>query len=218
MRAVIFANGTLGDLNQVIRLIKPDDLLIAADGGSLNCLSTGHWPNTIIGDLDSLPGELIAEFKRRNIRLLEVPRDKDKTDLELAIQFAVNHGVAEVLLLGLYGERLDQTLANLLLLTRDEWKHLRLMVSTGVDMAYLLRSGDSLDLEGKPGDIVSLIPLSVLVKGVSTRGMRWPLSEAELNYGTTLSISNEIVTPEAGVKIQNGKLLVIHRKAVSRNN
>jgi len=218
MRAVIFANGSLGNLNQAIQLIRPDDLIIAADGGSLNCLSTGHWPNTVIGDLDSLSSELIGEFKKRNIRLLEAPRDKDKTDLELAIQFALDQGVTEVLFLGLYGERLDQTLANLLLLTRDEWKDIKLMVLSGADTAYLLRSGDSLNVDGKPGDIVSLIPLSERVQGVSTQGLRWPLSDAELSYGTTLSISNEIVTPDAGVKIQSGKLLVIHRKSVSGDN
>ncbi len=215
MRAVIFANGSLGDFNQAYQLIRPDDLIIAADGGSLNCLSTGHWPDIVIGDLDSLSTELIGEFKKRKIRLLEVPRDKDKTDLELAIQFALDQGVAEVLFLGLYGERLDQTLANLLLLTRDEWEDLRLAVSSGKDMAYLLRSGDTIDLDGDPGDLVSLIPLSRRVQGVSTKGMRWSLSDAELSFGTTLSISNEIVTPEASVKIQSGKLLVVHRRAES---
>lgn len=215
MRAVIFANGSLEDFNQAYQLIRPDDLIIAADGGSLNCLSTGHWPDIVIGDLDSLSTELIGEFKKRNIRLLEVPRDKDKTDLELAIQFALDQGVAEVLFLGLYGERLDQTLANLLLLTRDEWEGLRLTVSSGKDMAYLLRSGDTLDLDGDPGDLVSLIPLSRRVQGVSTKGLRWSLSDAELSYGTTLSISNQFVTPEASVKIHSGKLLVVHRRVES---
>lgn len=212
MRAVIFANGTLGDLAQIIPLIRSGDLLIAANGGSLNCLSSGRWPHTVVGDLDSISHDLLLEFRRHNVNFLEHPRDKDKTDLELALQFAISQGAVEVLLLGLYGERLDQTLANLLLLARDDWKDVRVTLSSGAELAYLLHSEGSINLIGKPGDIVSLIPLSEIVRGVSTQGLRWPLSGADLSFGTTLSISNELTTSEASVKILSGKLLVTHRR------
>lgn len=213
MRAVIFANGTIGEPAQVASLINPEDLLIAADGGSLNCLAAGRWPHIVVGDLDSLSQEILVEFKRNKVKFLEHPRDKDQTDLELAIQFAVGQGATEVLFLGLYGERLDQTLANLLLLARDDWKDVRLTLSSGHEQAYLLHSGGSINLTGRPGDVVSLIPFSETVYGVSTHGLRWPLSEADLYFGTTLSISNELISSEASVKILSGKLLVTHRKS-----
>lgn len=213
MRAVIFANGILGDPSEAAKHIQKGDLIIAADGGSLNCLATGRWPDAIVGDFDSLSPWLLADLKKKVIHLLEHPQDKDQTDLELAIEFAINQGVQEILFFGLYGERLDQTLGNLLLLSKDQWKETRMVASSGADTAYLLHSGQSITLVGQPGDIVSLIPLTEFVQGVCADGLRWPLTGAVLNFGTTLSISNTLKAPKAVVAIRSGKLMVTHRKS-----
>ncbi|PIX47931.1 MAG: thiamine diphosphokinase, partial [Anaerolineae bacterium CG_4_8_14_3_um_filter_59_70] len=43
-RAVIFANGALPDLEPARRLIRRDDFLIAADGGTRHALALGLLP------------------------------------------------------------------------------------------------------------------------------------------------------------------------------
>jgi thiamine pyrophosphokinase len=55
------------------------------------------------------------------------------------------------------GGRLDQTLANLLLLAREEWRSARLVVIAGRDTAYVLCGDTNIAIMGNLGDLVSLI-------------------------------------------------------------
>jgi thiamine pyrophosphokinase len=166
----------------------------------------------VIGDLDSLSPVLVDELETRGTRLVAYPRDKDQTDLELALRYAIDQGAGEILLLGLLGGRLDQTLANLLLLALPDWGDVRLVTVAGPDTAYFLRAGETLSLAGGIGDIVSLIPLSGTISGVTTHGLRWPLQGAELRFGSTLGISNEVVETPSRIQVEAGQLLVVHRK------
>jgi thiamine pyrophosphokinase len=191
--------------------MRKDDLLIAADGGAQHCLDLGLRPATVIGDMDSIPPQLINDLKAQGAQLIVYPRDKDQTDLELALSYAVEQAVQEVLLFGLLGGRLDLSLANLTLLTRDDWQNVSLVVSNEPDTAYLMRDHDAVSLHGKLGDIVSLIPLTDQVTEVSTTGLRWPLESAVLALGNTISVSNEMLSESARIRIGAGKLLLVHR-------
>ncbi len=211
MRAVIFANGKFKKSATVRSNLRDHDLVIAADGGAQHCLDLGLKPNAVIGDMDSIPPKLINELKVQGTQIIVYPRDKDQTDLELALHYAVEQGVQEVLLFGLMGGRLDLSLANLMLLAKEDWNSLSLVVSDEPDTAYLMRDHSTISLDGRPGDIVSLIPLSNQVTNVSTSGLRWPLDNADLMMGNTISVSNEILETSARVKIGHGKMLLIHR-------
>jgi thiamine pyrophosphokinase len=211
LRAVIFANGNFNPSASILSTLRDDDLLIAADGGAKYCLAAGLWPNTVIGDMDSLSHSLMQDLKNHGSQLVEFSPDKDKTDLELALTYAVQQGALDILLLGLLGGRLDQSMANILLLTRNEWKDLNLIVSDEPDIAYLMHENDTVSIQGKPGDIVSLIPLSKVVTDVTTHGLRWQLDQAKLIMGSTLSVSNELLKTNAKIQIGSGKLFLIHR-------
>ena len=211
MRAVIFANGIFTKSSKLRANIREDDLLIAADGGAQHYLDLGLRPATVIGDMDSIPPQLINDLKAQGAQLIVYPRDKDQTDLELALSYAVKQGVQEVLLFGLLGGRLDLSLANLTLLARDDWQNVSLVVSDEPDTAYLMRDHDAVSLHGKPGDIVSLIPLTDQVTEVTTTGLRWPLESAVLALGNTISVSNEMLSESARIRIGAGKLLLVHR-------
>ena len=95
-RAVIFANGELPAPEAVRKWIEADDLLIAADGGSRYAFALGLNPQVIIGDLDSLTAgaKALAEDQRTNF--IVYPRDKDETDLELALQYAIQQGCTSI--------------------------------------------------------------------------------------------------------------------------
>ncbi len=185
--------------------------IICADGGTRHALALGLTPHVIIGDLDSVPGEMVETLAGRGTEILRFPRDKDQTDLELALAYAIERGAEDILLLGLLGGRLDQTLANVFLLALPEWERARLWLADGPDTAYLLRSGDTLTLTGRRGDTVSLLPLTPTVTGVSTQGLRWPLQDATLHFGRTLTVSNELVGRAAEVRVGTGKMLVVIR-------
>jgi thiamine pyrophosphokinase len=210
VRAVIFANGSITGPTTISKHLDEGDVIIAADGGAHHCQELGIIPDTLIGDMDSVQPQLIAYLQSQGTQLVVYPRDKDQIDLELALNHAVKQGAQEVLLFGLLGGRLDLSLANLMLLARDDWKNISLVVSDGSDTAYVMRDHDRISLSGNPGDIVSLIPLTDKVFHVSTHGLRWPLSKTTLAFGNTISVSNEMLEKSAKIEIGIGKLLLVH--------
>jgi len=209
-RIIIFANG---DLNQPTRLrghLRPDDRIFCADGGTVHAVALSLTPEIIIGDLDSLPPELAAEMENRGVKIQRHPRHKDQTDLELALDLAAAHQPDEIMLVTALGGRLDQMLGNILLLTRPAYAPIRLTLVDGPQRATLLRGGERLTITGQVGDTLSLIPLTSTVNGVTLTGVGWPLQQATLSLGSTLSISNQLTGPKADVEIGDGLALVIH--------
>ena len=218
MRAVIFANGKLENQELVTSLLRSDDYLIAADGGAAHCKVLNINPDVVIGDMDSISSRLVEELQSSGTRFLTYPQDKDKTDLELALTFSQKIGADKLLLIGILGGRLDMSLANLLLLTKNEWSNAEITVIQRNDVAYLINNSDPFSLEGKTGDKVSLIPLSEKVEVVYTRGLRWKLHDDELSFGDTRGVSNELIAEMAEIKIKSGKLFIVHCNSLTEND
>lgn len=208
MRAVIFVNGTIHDYSELAAWLRPDDYTIAADGGARHCAALGILPAVLVGDLDSIPPELLAEYKKAGVTIERHPPRKDETDLELAVRRAVADGAAEILLLGALGGRLDQTLANLLLPVREEWP-VPILLADGRQLARILRGGESITLSGSPGDTVSVVPMSAQVTGIHYTGLEYPLTDATLPLGSTQGVSNRMAETTATVQIETGILLVV---------
>lgn len=212
MRTVIAVNGTLQDYASVAAQLHPDDYLIGADGGTLHLLAMGRRPDVIVGDLDSLPVDMLNDLMTQGVRIERHRRDKDQTDLELAIERAIADGATEVILVGALGGRLDQTLANLLILAQRVWA-VPIRLLEGDQVAEILRGPGTLTLYGKPGATVSLIPLSAAVTGITYCGLRYPLENATLHFGSTRGVSNEFDAPMATISIEDGMALIISSRA-----
>jgi thiamine pyrophosphokinase len=209
-RIVIFANGYLPDLEAAGRLLQPGDVLIAADGGTRHVLALGLLPEVIIGDLDSLSAEARGQVEAAGVRLVSYPRDKNETDLELAIQYALQQAASQVLVVGMLGQRLDHTLGNLSLLSDPTLSGADIRADDGVEQVLFCR--DQVEVQGQPGDTVSLIPWGQPVQGVRTFGLKWPLSGETLLPYKTRGVSNELLGALARVSIASGLLLVLHRR------
>jgi thiamine pyrophosphokinase len=207
-RAVIFVNGRLPDLESARRLIHPGDTILAADGGTRHLLALGLSASIIIGDLDSLTEEEQHSREITGCKVIKYPHDKNETDLELALLFAIEAGHREILIIGALGGRLDQTLGNLSLLTGPEFAGLELRVDDGVEETWFVRN--RCEVRGNPGDIVSLVPWGGEVAGVTTNGLRWPLCDESLYPDKTRGISNEMLGETASISLKSGLLLVIH--------
>ncbi len=206
MRAVIFANGRL---SQPLHLL-PDDYLIAANGGTHHCLSLGLLPHVVIGDLDSLGAHHVEHLRAAGVTFLEYPARKDYTDLELALGYAQTLGVERILIVAALGERWDQTLANVLLPAAQQGPPVSL-VDDRQEIHYL-RGPSELRLEGRPGDTLSLIPLTGAAEGIHTEGLEYPLHDETLLFGSTRGVSNVFLAEQARVTLRSGLLacVVIH--------
>jgi thiamine pyrophosphokinase len=209
-RCIIFANGILPDLDSARRLIRPDDLILAADGGTRHALDLGLFPSAIIGDLDSITSEERRKMKDADVQLIQHPRDKNETDLELALNHAIELGYREIIIVAALGGRLDQTLGNLSLLTDPRLSTFDIRLDDGVEQVFFCR--DRSEVKGRRGDLVSLIPWGGEVRGIRTQGLRWPLSDETLLPHKTRGISNEMLGETASVEIESGLLLIIHRR------
>ncbi len=151
--------------------------------------------------------ETVAELEAQGAAVERHPPAKNETDIELALLRAVSDGADEVLLVGAVGGRLDQTLGNLLILAREEWG-VPVTLLEGEQTAQIVRGGERVTLRGTAGSIVSAIPLSPQVVGITYSGLRYPLTNATLEFGSTRGISNELVGEMATVEIREGILLV----------
>jgi len=206
-RIIIFANGDLPDLEKARALLHNDDFIIAADGGTRHALALGLTPNIIIGDMDSFNVERLT----LNVQVLQFPRDKNETDLELAIQHALTLNPEKVIILAALGGRLDQTLGNIALLNNFERLTLNVCLDDGIEEVFFCR--DRCEIMGTVGDIVSLIPWQGEVTGVVTTDLKWRLQDEILYPQKTRGISNEMLNDTATVQIKSGLLLIVHRRS-----
>lgn len=219
MRAIIFANGELDDLQQARDLLRPDDLIIAANGGTRHALAAGATPHVIIGDLDSLSRDDRARAQARGAQMFPFSPRKDETDLELALLHAVRQGATEIVILAALGGRLDQTIANVLLLTLPALQGVDVRIVEGAQEAFLVREREEETLiEGRPGDTVSLIPLGADAIGVTTAGLEWQLHEDTLHLGPARGVSNVLTTEQARVRVRRGMLLCVVTHAGSKTH
>jgi thiamine pyrophosphokinase len=211
LRAIIFANGEFSAPHYVRSLLKPDDYIISVNGGTHHTLSIGVMPHVIIGDLDSLLPAEKARVEAANIQIISFPARKDETDLELALRHAVDKDATEIVIVAALGGRLDQSLANVFLLTLPELKGRNVCIVEGNQRAFLIR--DEAYLTGKPGDTVSILPIGGAAHGISNDGLEWPLHEATLPIGSTRGMSNVFLGEQAYIKVRDGILLcVVTRK------
>ncbi len=224
MQAILVANGWL---NQSIPL-QPGDLLIAADGGTRHCLKQGLHPAYVIGDLDSITDADLSVLGAAGTKIIRYPTRKDYTDLELALQHAQQLGVSEILILGALGKRWDQTIANILLAANFSSNASPEKANEGIK--EILRAGmrirlidqdqeilfvhdhSQLEIQGKPGDVVSLIPLFGDAQGITTHNLEYPLEEDTLHFGSSRGVSNVLTAENATVYLKEGLLLctIIH--------
>ena len=216
MQAIIYANGEFqGSCHPSD--IKKEGLLIAADGGSRHCQAQKIIPDVLIGDLDSSEPDLVANWKGKGVEVIQYPADKDQTDLELALLLAQERGAEEILVYGAVGGRLDMTFGNLILLAHPQL-NIPITLVCGDEEVHLLRQGDSLVVEGSPGDTLSLLPLHPEGAKVSVQGVLYPLDGEKLEFGLTRGISNQLMQDQALIKLESGLVAVIHTRNSSSGN
>ena len=195
MRAVIFGNGDINDYERVSRYIRSGDLIICADGGQRHASALGIEPDVVIGDFDS------SEKPKGNV--MAYPVRKDFTDGELCVRYANGRGCGEVLLLGMTGSRYDHMLSNILMLRQCEKGY---MADDSNEIYYLK---NELELNGKKGMTLSIIPVKGDLSGIVTSGLEYPLRGETLFFGESRGNSNVITEDRCRISVSAGEGVVI---------
>jgi len=209
-RAVIFTNGEAANIKRLGAMLQPNDLLIAADGGLHHLMQLGKWPQLLIGDLDSVQLEEIEQARQNGVSILQYPVHKNETDLQLAIDYAVQASCISIVIAAAFGGRLDQTLGNIFLLTQPALQNLDVRLDDGHDEVFLIRT--TAEITGQTGDTISLIPYGEPAMNVKTDNLRYPLHFETLYSDKTRGISNVMEANHAQVSLSKGILICIHTR------
>ena len=181
--------------------IKADDYILAADGGLVHLQALGLTPNGIIGDFDSLG--YIPQGSQ------VFPVEKDDTDAMLAIKKGLELGYREFILYGsLDGPRLDHTVANFQALT-----FLADRGATGylIGRDYIVTCvKDMIRFSAGATGILSVFCMGQDARGVTLRGLQYPLENGVLTAGFPLGVSNHFVGEPAEISVKQGSLLVLY--------
>jgi len=200
-----------------------DDLafVVAADGGAVAARSAGFALDLVVGDGDSLGAAGLARLAADGIAVERSPTDKDESDTELAVLACLARGATYITIVGAFGGRLDHTLANIWLLALpalgerparliDATTRLRLIRAPGSDGRPV-----TLALPGRVGDVVSLLPLTGDVSGITTHELRYPLRDEPLRVGPARGLSNVRLSTWASVSVRSGQLLVVESPSLT---
>ncbi len=207
MKAIILLNGDIFDYEIIKRYVSADSYIIACDGGLKHCKPLGIIPNVILGDFDSVSHTLLEEYESKS-EILRFSKDKDYTDGELGIRKAIEIGSSEVLILGGFSAsgRVEHILANMFMLRiLAEQNIFSVMLSEKSEVYYLM---DEIEVVSDK-KFVSIVPLSDEVEVLKSKGLKYDITNDKFTFGSSRSISNEILDNAFYISIKSGKALVI---------
>lgn len=207
MKAVIISNGEIRDYQYHKKYIDDADLVICVDGGARHLRKLGIKPHVLLGDFDSISGEDYRYYKETGVELLSFPAEKDMTDTELAVDYAMDKGCSSVVIIGGFGTRMDHSLANIFLLKKMLDKGVKGIIADELNEITLIN--DSIEMRREEGLKITLMPLGGKASGISTKGLYYPLENAVMEMASTRGISNEFADDWAEVTVKEGLLLVI---------
>lgn len=179
--------------------------IIGVDSGIDRAQEAGLVVDIAVGDFDSVTGRGLVEAERKGARIVRHPTVKDRTDLELAIDLAIDENPERIVFASMDGGRADHGLMNLLLMSNPRLKPFEvnvLLASATVAVVQERRT-----LTGRVGDLVSLVPIGGSCFGVTTSGLQYPLADETVHASHGRGISNVMVAPVAVVEVRTGALL-----------
>lgn len=210
MNVLIVTGGYIENKNILTENKIKYNYVICADGGSRYIELLNIIPNIILGDFDSSDRIKIKEYEQKGIEVQKFPTKKDKTDTELAIDFALTKNPQKITMVGATGTRIDHTVANIHILKK--------CLEKGVS-ASIIDDNNTISIINKQILIkkgqfkyLSLLPLTSKVEGITLKGTAYELSEATLSCGSSVGVSNEIVGEEAVIQVRSGILIVIQSR------
>jgi thiamine pyrophosphokinase len=178
--------------------------VVAADAAGEWCIVLGRVPDAVVGDFDSAIEGARERLTTTGVEIVEYPADKDRTDLELAVDLAHERFDAPVTLTAAFTSRLDHTLGALGTLLRSG---VHASAREPGWTAWICAPGAELHLAASPGTLVSLLAPGG-AHGVGIAGVRWPLHDATLPMLSGRGVSNVALGDKVVVSVQEGTLIV----------
>jgi len=181
----------------------------AVDRGVYRLLKKGITPAVAFGDYDSVTEEELVWMGQQTNELHIVPREKDQTDLEIAINWALGQKPVLIRIFGATGGRLDHGLANIQMLLKGLEVEIEMCIVDNKNEITVKKMGTHIIEENKNFPYVSFVPVTEIVEGITLFGFKYPLTNKTIEWGSTLCISNELVKEKGTFSFTSGILMLI---------
>lgn len=182
---------------------------IGADQGAEVLVEQGLTPDLAIGDFDSVSEKSLTKIEQKSRKVIIYPDEKDETDLELAINEALQRSPEHILLFGVTGGRIDHSQANIQLLYPLMKKQVKATIIDQQNRVELVPAGVHKMEADEQYPYISFLPVTLEVKELTLAGFYYPLEKAYLPFGSTLCISNRLIEDTGTFSFKSGILLVI---------
>lgn len=209
MSVHIVAGGPLSRIPDLSCFDGNDVSWIGVDSGARTLLNAGIRCKMAFGDFDSVTVKEKQEIMSHAEKIVEYPVDKDASDLELALRWALEKIGKPVILFGATGGRLDHELANIRLLELGLKHRIRIRIVDRENEIELKGPGEYTIQKDGIRDIVSFLPYSPKVNGFTLRGFRYSADNLQIVSSSTRTISNQLCTKIGHYSFQSGILMVI---------
>lgn len=205
MTVLLLASAPEREYDYVRELAQRADCIVCADGGVRHARACGLHPDLAVGDFDS--GTLPADCE--TIRLKP---EKDDSDLMCCVREVIRRGADTIWIACASGGRIDHFLANLSLLEYLDRRGIRALFFDSRNRVRFHGGGTQRYQADPSYRYVGIIPLDAVLHGVTLRGLKYPLTDAELDRAAVISISNEAAEPEFCIAIEDGRALVVESR------
>ena len=206
---LIVAAGEANPRPLLKQLAAQSDLTIVADGGAASARLARLRVDHFVGDGDSLRKRERCWLEEAPFPVHWHPVEKDETDLELALELALEQGARTIHILGGWGGRSDHALGNVFVLERSTLQGVQTFLWAGYERLCTLVPGRHALGQAFVGQRLSLLPLSREVEGLSTQGLRYNLRAETLHRAASRGVSNEVIRLPVRVEFERGTLLQV---------
>ena len=215
-KQTVIVSGGMVEKDFALSILKSEEteFVIGVDRGLVFLYDNEIKPDYIVGDFDSLPGEILEYYRQeREIPIRTYNPVKDATDTKIALDKALEEGSTEIWILGATGTRIDHVVCNLQILKEAWEKKVPVwIVDSRNKIGLPVEKTFSLKKEEQYGTYVSLFPMGETVEGLTLKGFKYPLDHYQLKDREGLGVSNEITADVADVSWEQGVLLMIQSK------
>ncbi len=205
MKSIIFSSGEIRDYRYLRNIDFSEYLVICADNGYSHALELGIVPDVIVGDNDSYENEYPS-----NIKHFLYPPEKDKTDTNIAIDYAIEQGCDEIDLYGGIGGRIDQEFSHFCLMKYALDRGVRLKMIDDINEIWMENSSFTLSSRNSGKKYVSFFPYGGSVQNVCISGLKYEAQNMTLSTGLVQASSNEFIDGRRGeVRFDGGVIIVM---------
>ena len=204
---ILFAGGGRAPSADWFKRVVNERKIFCIDKGIEFCRACDIVPDFLIGDFDSADKNSVEWARAKKFPVEKYPADKDFTDTQLALRRAAElFGEHVAIITGCFGGRFDHLYSTIFTCAAIDRK---IFLADEREIIFYLRGGETAEIKffHKPL-AVSLLPMTSLCEGVTTKNLHWELDDATLTQNFPNAISNRAETDKISVSVWRGTLAI----------